>query len=299
MNEISVSKARGTKVSGKGLCPSRLQHLKQTILDDIAAGRYLGANVIVARHGDIGLAEALGTQRSDRPIPLAMDTVISLFSLTKAFTNTLVLRSVELGHFALTTRVADIIPEFAGKPREAIRVEHLLTHRSGLPPLFTPRPGLPIDRLDVVIQAICETMHAPEEPGQSVAYSPMAAHALMGEILQRTDPLKRRYRDIVAQDLFAPLGMTSSAIGVRANLKDRHAVPEFPAHFPATHPSSRVDGPHGAFEDPDAEMPWVGAVSTVGVNTMPRRSFACSTYAAAMGLCASVSISARPRSPAW
>lgn len=247
-----------------GLCPERLEHLRQVILNDIKAGRYCGAAIMVSRHGEPGLAEALGTKRSDDPTPLTLDTVISLFSLTKAFTNVLILRAVELGQIALTTRVVEIIPEFAGKPRDAIRIEHLLTHRSGLPPLFTPRPDMPIDRLDVVIDAICQTMHAPEEPGRSVAYSPMAAHALMGEILRRTDPHGRSYRDIVTQDLLEPLGMKDTAIGVRPDLKPRHTIPEFPAHFPATHPSSRVPGPNGAFEDPDAEMPWVGGVSTVG-----------------------------------
>ncbi|WP_404710459.1 serine hydrolase domain-containing protein [Sphingomonas sp. MMS24-J13] len=248
---------------GKGLAEDRLQYLKSVIEADIASGRYSGAAIMVGRHGELALSEALGTWRSDDPRPLALDTVISLFSLTKAFTNVLILRAIELGRFALTTRVVDLLPEFAGSPRNTIRIDHLLTHTSGLPPVFTPRAGLPIDRLDVVIQAIFDGVHGSEAPGSSVAYAPMVAHALMGEILQRTDPAGRRYRDIVAEDLLAPLGMLDTAIGVRADLKDRHAVPEIPTAFAATHPSSTVAGPHGAFEDPDAEMPWVGGVSTV------------------------------------
>ena len=258
-----MSEGQASRLNGKGLSEERLDHLRKTIEADVASGRYAGANIMVGRHGEVGLAASIGSVRSDQPTPLELDTVISLFSLTKAFTNVLILRAVELGRVALTTRVVEIIPEFAGKPREAIRLEHLLSHRSGLPPLFTPEPGLPIDRLDVVIEAICQKVHSQEEPGQSVTYSPMAAHALMGEILRRTDPQSRGYRDIVHQDLFGPLGMNDTAIGVRPDLKPRHAVPEFPAHFPATHPSSKVPGPPGVFEDPDAEMPWVGGVSTV------------------------------------
>lgn len=258
MNDVATS-----RLDDNGLSAERLQHLRQTIAADIDSGRYAGANIMIGRHGEVGLAASMGSIRSDDPTPLQLDTVISLFSLTKAFTNVLILRAVELGRVALTTRVVEIIPEFAGKPREAIRLEHLLSHRAGLPPLFTPEPGLPIDRLDVVIDAICQKVHSQEEPGESVTYSPMAAHALMGEILRRTDPQGRGYRDIVHQDLFGPLGMTDTAIGVRPDLKPRHAVPEFPPRFPATHPSSKMPGPHGAFEDPDAEMPWVGGVSTV------------------------------------
>ncbi|MBO9499259.1 MAG: beta-lactamase family protein [Novosphingobium sp.] len=238
--------------------------MKQVIEADIASGAYKGAAIIVSRHGRIGLSEALGSYSSTDDRRIAADSVFSLFSLTKAFTNVLILRSVELGRFALTTRVSDIIPEFAGAPRNAIRIDHLLTHQTGLPSVFTPRPDLPIDRLDVVVEAICRNLHGMEEPGGKVSYAPMAAHALMGEILVRTDPGKRSFRDIVEQDLLGPLNMTSTSVGVRADLKPRHIVPEIPADFPATHPSSRVPGPHGAFEDEIAEMPWVGMVSSAG-----------------------------------
>jgi CubicO group peptidase (beta-lactamase class C family) len=251
-----------TNTVADGLCGERLKYLKDVIAADIAANAYCGAAIIVSRHGKIGLQESLGEYSSVDNRPVQPDSVFSLFSLTKAFTNVLVLRAIELGQFALTTKVVDIIPEFAGKPRENIRIEHLLTHRTGLPSVFSPAPGMPLDRLDVIISAICTRVHGEEEPGGRIAYSPMAAHALMGEILRRTDPKGRSFRDIVTQDLLQPLGMNDTSVGVRPDLKDRHIVPEFPPSFPATHPSSTVAGPHGVFEDPAAEMPWVGVVST-------------------------------------
>jgi CubicO group peptidase (beta-lactamase class C family) len=36
---------------------------------------------------------------------------------------------------------------------------------------------------------------------------------------------KRSYRTIAAQDIFEPLGMVDTAIGLRADLKDRKLVP--------------------------------------------------------------------------
>lgn len=246
-----------------GLCAERLEHLRATIDHDIASGLYKGAVIGVSRHGKTGLLQAFGTYSSTDDSSVVQDSVFSLFSLTKAFTNVLILRAIERGQLALTTKVVDIIPEFAGPPRERIRLDHLLTHRTGLPSVFAPIAGMPIDRLDVVIDAICKHVHGFEEPGGRVAYSPCVAHALMGEMLRRTDPAGRSYREIVHQDLFGPLGMTSSAIGVRPDLKARHIVPEFPPMFSAIHPSSNVPGENGAFEDPDAEMPWVGGVSTV------------------------------------
>ena len=42
-----------------------------------------------------------------------------------------------------------------------------------------------IDRLDEVIAAICVHMHTTSAPGGAVSYSPMAGHALLGEIVRR------------------------------------------------------------------------------------------------------------------
>jgi CubicO group peptidase (beta-lactamase class C family) len=248
----------------RGLDGMRLQHLAATIEGDIEAGRYHGAGIIVARDGQVGLHGAFGRVRSTSEQPVRKDSVFSLLSVTKAFTNVLILRAVERGELSLLTRVAEVIPEFSGKPRDEITLEHLLTHRSGLPSVYSPRPGMSLDRLDEIVAAICSSLQCVDRPGAHVTYSPMAGHALMGEMLRRTDPKKRSYRQIVQDELFTPLGMRDSAIGVRRDLKARHVIPELPADFPATHPGSSNFGPHGAFEEPDSEMPWVGGVATVG-----------------------------------
>lgn len=248
----------------RGLDASRLHHLKDTIEADIASGRYHGAGIIVARDGQIGLHEAIGRVRSTSQNPVRKDSVFSLLSVTKAITNVLVLRAIERGQLSLFTKVSSVISEFSGLPRSGITVEHLLTHRSGLPSAYTPRPGMNLDRLDGIISAICSSLHCVDEPGTRVNYSPMAGHALLGELLRRTDPQKRSYRKIVQDDLFTPLGMRDSAIGVRADLKSRHIPPEIAPEFPATHPGSSNLGTHGAFEEEHSEMPWVGGFMTVG-----------------------------------
>ena len=246
-----------------GLNRERLEHLKGVIESDIAAGRYNGAVITVARAGNVGLHAVIGTAQADKRVPLRSDSVFSIFSVTKAFTNVLALRAIELGQFALTTRVCDIIPEFRGGLREQITILHLMTHTSGLPMVFAPKPGMYIDHLDEIIAAICEAVHSVEPPGDRAAYSPMANQALLGEALRRTDAKRRSYRAIVDEDLFKPLGMRDSAIGRRADLKERHAVPDFRGNVAINHLGHSNLGPNGAFEEEQAEMPWVGAVSSV------------------------------------
>ena len=125
---------------------------------------------------------AFGTEAGGASKALAMDTVFSIFSVTKAMTNVLVFRAIELGQLALTTKVSSVIPEFSGGLRQHLTVFDLLTHASGLPSVFTPQPGMNIDKLDEIIAAIVRNVHSSEQPGVRVDYSPIAHHALYGTL---------------------------------------------------------------------------------------------------------------------
>jgi len=239
-----------------------LEQVYAVIEDDIRRGRYFGAVIKAARAGEVGIEIAIGAEGEPGTKPLATNSVFSIFSTTKALTNVLVFQAIERGLLALTTKVSDVIPEFSGGLRQEITVFDLLTHASGLPSVFTPRAGMNIDRLDLVIEAICENVHADVAPGERVDYSPLAHHALLGEMVRRVDPKGRSYREIATQDLLEPLKMSSTAIGRRADLKGRHVIPNFGPNSPTQHLSSRTPGTNGAFEDEEAEMPWVGAVSS-------------------------------------
>ena len=249
-------------IGRSGLRRDRLDHLKAVIADDIARGRYHGAVVCVGRHGELALHAAIGHGYGDGRQPLTRKSVFSLFSVTKAITNVLVFRAIERGELAFTTRVSSIIPEFAGGARETLTIYHLMTHSTGLPGVFSPKPGMYIDRLDEIVAAICENVHATEPAGEKVNYSPMAAHALLGEMVRRTDPRRRRYRQIVQDEVFTPLAMKESAVGLRKDLRKRKIVPDFLGAGPMEHLGHSDLGPNGAFEEEDAEMPWVGVVST-------------------------------------
>jgi CubicO group peptidase (beta-lactamase class C family) len=245
------------------LDPQRLDHLRSVIRADISAGQYHGAVLKVARGGQLFFDEAIGSADAEQTKPLQKDSVFSIFSITKAFTNLLVLRAIELGQFALTTRISDLIPEFKGKGREAIQIFHLLSHQAGFPIIFEAKPGWYIDRFDDVVADVIEVVFPQEAPGIHVAYSPLVHHVLMAEALRRTDPKKRSYRQMVQDELLTPLKMKDTSVGLRADLKPRKVVPDFRGNYPIGHRGHSNYGPNGAFEEEHAEMPWVGIASTV------------------------------------
>jgi CubicO group peptidase (beta-lactamase class C family) len=249
-----------------GLNKDRLLHLRAVVEEDIRRGLYLGGVLVVARHGEVGLYEALGHADEAHARAVKKDSVFSIFSVTKAFTNVLVFRAIEQGRLALTTPISSVIPEFSGRGREKITLFHLLTHTSGIPSLYTPREGMCIDRLSEIIQAICDNpnVYPVEAPGARVDYSPMVNHALLGEAVRRTDPRERRYRQIVEDEILKPLRMADTSVGLRRDLKERHLAPEFRGNAPMNHLGHSNLGSQGAFLEEEAEMPWVGVSSTAG-----------------------------------
>lgn len=252
-----------TRRTAAAFSAERLIRLTKTIREDIDRRLYAGAVIIVARDGDIAVSEAFGTVSADSSIRLELDSVFSIFSISKAFTNALVFRCIERGDFALTTRISDLLSDFSGGQREHITVLQLLTHRACLPPVLAPVAGMCIDRLDEVVASICANIQPTAAPGSFVCYSPMIAYALLGEAVRRADEKGRAFRDIANEEIFRRLGMVSTSFGVRKDLRHRHVVPTFPVMDPPfQHLGHKRNGQNGAFEEEDAEMPWVGAIST-------------------------------------
>jgi CubicO group peptidase (beta-lactamase class C family) len=240
-----------------------LNQLPEIIKGEIKAGLYHGAVVKVARGGEVVLDLAIGASDQAQTQPLAHNSVFSIFSVTKAFTNLLVMRAIEHGRFRLTTPISELIPEFTGHGREKVCIWHLLSHQAGFPIIFEVKPGWYIDSFEEVSATVIEHVKPVDAPCEKVSYSPLVNHVLMAEALLRTDPKKRRYRQIVQEDILDPLQMRDTSVGLRADLKSRKVVPDFRGNYPIGHKSRNVPGPNGAFEDEHAEMPWVGIVSTV------------------------------------
>lgn len=242
----------------------RLDRLKAVIEEDVARGDYYGMVLKVGRGGEVVFEEAVGAADGEGKRPLKTDDVFSIFSVTKAFTNILVLKAIEEGRFQLTTKVKDMLPEFKGLPREEATYYHLLTHTAGMPGVWTPKPGMFLDRLQDLYDAVIENVHGLTRPGERCDYSPLVNHVLMGMTLVRHDPKGRDYQTLMHEDLFEPLGMTSTSMGLRPDLRDRHIKPDMRGMVPIKHLSRDMEGDHALFESPHTESPHVGCASTAG-----------------------------------
>jgi CubicO group peptidase (beta-lactamase class C family) len=243
-----------------GLSPERLERFAAAVRRDVDNGLYDGAAVVIARHGVVGLEEAFGFADRATKRPCRVNSVFQILSVTKAFTDALVLAYIERGLLSLTTRVAEVIPEFKGKLKERVTVYHLFTHTSGMPALFFPVQGTRLGNLQAVIEALCKT-ELVSSPGEKLIYSALVGHALLGEIVRRVDGGKRPLREIFQAELFGPLKMKDTALGKRRDLKSR-AVPIVMRDRSGGLMTPEEAEYHNELISEESEMPWMGCLST-------------------------------------
>jgi CubicO group peptidase (beta-lactamase class C family) len=250
-----------------GFDPAGLQRLVGAVERDVENSVYDGAQLIVARDGEIAVDATIGYADREQDRAVAPDDVFKIFSLTKAFINALVLQALDRGDLTLQTRVVDVIPEFWGKDlfrsarKDRVNVGHLLTHRAGLPATPQPLPYEQLPDLAATVAAICE-LDVVGEPGTTLNYSPTVNHALLGEIVRRVAGGDISLRDLLQRDLFGPLGMTSTSLGSTPDLEKR-MVPVI-SHYPEGGwlTNEDVQRVARAISMEDSEMPWVGGVSS-------------------------------------
>lgn len=203
-----------------GIDPERLERFFQAVERRIAEKWLLGGSFLIARRGKIVAARALGTIDPAGRRRARTDDVYCIFSTTKPLTATLLLMKVERGDVRLVDRVADYLPEFAARGKAGATVADLLTHRSGF-------PNLPADwgverwaEWDETVARLC-AQPIEYEPGTAVHYHALTAQWIQGEIARRVEGSKRSFAQMCEEDLYRPLGMKDSHMGVRSDLEAR------------------------------------------------------------------------------
>lgn len=190
-----------------------LERTVAVLLEQRSAGLHPGACVVAHRWGEDAGSAAVGEARPG--VPMSPDTVTAWFSMTKLTVALRVAMAWERGALDLDDPAADHLPELSGGGRDAITIRHLLTHTSGLHAADGPAAGARRDGWDDEVARICATP-LPEGwvPGRAGAYSLRAGFHLLAEVVRRAERDERPWEDIVAADVFAPLGMERSWVAM-------------------------------------------------------------------------------------
>ena len=199
--------------SAVGISEERLARAAALLDSEVRAGRVGAAALVVGRHGKIVLARGFGRQSSapDAP-PITADSIFLLASITKPVTASALMLLVERGMVSLDDPVSHYYPQFTGEGREKIRVRDLLSHISGLPDMLPENTKLRREHAPLS-EFVRGTLKTPllYPPRTSFRYQSMGI-LLAGDIVEKVTG--KRLRDFEQSEIFGPLGMTHSSLGM-------------------------------------------------------------------------------------
>ena len=244
-----------------GIDPARLERVAAAIRQDVASNLYDGAVFAVARGGIVAAHEAVGFTDRASGRAARIDDVFAIMSITKTMTTAAVLTRVERGELRLTTKIADVIPEFGTKGKNRLSVAHLLTHTGGMS-ATPPIPPEIFGNLKVFVAAACQQL-IDSVPGSAVSYSAITAHAVLAEVVRRVDGGRRSFREILAQEFFGPLAMKDTALGRRKDLAARFVPIVVRDRTAGVFQPEMLEAMNLLLTE-EAEIPAGGVVSTAG-----------------------------------
>jgi CubicO group peptidase (beta-lactamase class C family) len=186
----------------------RLPRTREAIETGVREGLHLGAQIYVSHQGEAVADGALGENRPGEP--LTRDHLMLWLSSTKPVTAVAIAQLWERGRLELDDPVAAHIPEFAANGKQGITLRHLLTHTGGIRMLDTGWPG---KSWEEILAKICAMKPEPRwVPGQKAGYHQTSSWFVLGEVIRRIDG--REFSTYVRQEIFEPLGMADSWIGM-------------------------------------------------------------------------------------
>src|SRR5437764_6192966 len=134
-----------------GFDAERLSRIDSHFVRYVDDGRLPGWLLVVARGGHVVHVSTCGERDMEAGLPIELDTIFRMYSMTKPITSVAAMMLYEEGAFELKDPVARFIPAFddvrvyrggsalapvTEPATEPVRIWHLLTHTSGPPTGF-------------------------------------------------------------------------------------------------------------------------------------------------------------------
>ncbi len=183
----------------------RAEALYQTGMDPGIAlcVRYRGHTIL---NRTIGYARGNGPNEAPgtKQIPMTIHTPVCLFSASKAVTAMLVHWLAQKGKINLLDPVAHYLPEFANNGKENVTIQHLLSHRGGVPRIEgNPDVSLLFEH-EKVIDMLCHARPI-SISGRRQAYHAITAGFILGEMIERVTG--KTLNTLLDEVIRQPLGM--------------------------------------------------------------------------------------------
>ncbi|MGG1658212.1 serine hydrolase domain-containing protein [Brevibacillus sp. NRS-1366] len=171
-----------------------------------------GLSIAISHQGEVIYQNGFGVRDHDRKEPVTPETLFGIASVSKSFAAVAIMQLVAEGKLSVDDPVSRYVPSFriGGKINaDRIKIRHLLSHTSGVPPLLRREELTKLnDHLAYLGDLDIDSLG---EPGEYFSYC-NDMFLLLGAIIERvTGRLFRRY---VTEQLLEPLHMHRSTFSL-------------------------------------------------------------------------------------
>ena len=198
---------------------SKMPALAQTLRRHIELDYYLGAQFFVSRYGERIVDGAVGLMDPERL--MTAWSILPVFCCVKPITALGIAKLWEDERLDLSTKVSQIISEFACGNKQDITIHNLLTHSTPVDtdPLLVGDCWGRDRSFQEALRKSCAIVVDPDvRPDRTATYSIHWAWTVLGEIIERTSGMApEKY---LADNILAPLGMTGTYLRTPPDVLD-------------------------------------------------------------------------------
>ena len=199
--EHKLTDEQAARVQQFDLNVEKVEALLQRAGKEVDDGLLPAAQLAIARAGEVVLQQSYGSAQDD--------SLICVFSATKAITSAAAWLLFQQGELAEEERVADIVPEFATKDKNHITVGQLFSHTAGFP--HAPFAPLDWDDKDKRYARFAKWW-LNWDPGSRFEYHASSSMWIIAEIIERRSG--ETYRDFVRSQVIEPLQLQDLYVGL-------------------------------------------------------------------------------------
>ncbi len=175
-------------------------------------GEESGASILISKNGKILYSKQFGLTDVKKQIPITENTTFAIGSITKQFTAAAILILQERGKLNVKESLGKYLPEFAGSNYKEVKIEHLLTHTSGIPSDNKAKVISKNFSKNITPQAIANAIKNEPllfQPGEKFDYS-NNGYMLLGLVIEKVSRLS--YGEFLKKNIFKPLKMKNTYV---------------------------------------------------------------------------------------
>ena len=210
-----------TKPLVEGFCNPEFSKLEDIFAKAIKSGFDDGAGFALEVEGKEVLNLWGGFSDKQHQKNWQKDTLVNVFSVTKAMTSTCALQLIESGNLNPNALVSDYWPEYACAGKENTKVIDFLTHRAGMFGFQSPLPKDSWEDWDMIVDKLAK-QNPIREPGTTQGYHAVTFGYLVGELVRRIDgrSLGKYFKEEIADkfDIDFIIGLNDEEINRCADL---------------------------------------------------------------------------------